>query len=50
MSFFTPRTRGKVSTQVVDKGPGVNDPAKVFERFISAKKKGIGLAVSPLNR
>jgi signal transduction histidine kinase len=34
--------------QVIDNGPGVDDPENIFEPFISTKKKGmgIGLAVS----
>ena len=38
----------EMSIQVVDNGPGVDDPENIFEPFISTKKKGmgIGLAVS----
>jgi signal transduction histidine kinase len=34
--------------QVIDNGPGVNDPEKVFDAFVTTKEKGmgIGLAVS----
>jgi signal transduction histidine kinase len=34
--------------QVIDNGPGVNDPEKIFDAFVTTKQKGmgIGLAVS----
>jgi C4-dicarboxylate-specific signal transduction histidine kinase len=34
--------------QVVDNGPGVNDPDRIFDAFMTTKEKGmgIGLAVS----
>jgi C4-dicarboxylate-specific signal transduction histidine kinase len=34
--------------QVIDNGPGVNDPEKIFAAFVTTKEKGmgIGLAVS----
>ena len=34
--------------QVIDNGPGVNDPEKIFDAFVTTKEKGmgIGLAVS----
>ena len=40
--------RREMSIQVIDNGPGVDDPEKIFEPFISTKKNGmgIGLAVS----
>ena len=40
--------RREMSIQVIDNGPGVDDPENIFEPFISTKKKGmgIGLAVS----
>jgi hypothetical protein len=40
--------RREMSIQVIDNGPGVDDPEKIFEPFISTKKEGmgIGLAVS----
>jgi C4-dicarboxylate-specific signal transduction histidine kinase len=40
--------RLEMSIQVIDNGPGVDDPEKIFEPFISTKKEGmgIGLAVS----
>ena len=40
--------RREMSIQVIDNGPGVDDPAKLFEPFFSTKKEGmgIGLAVS----
>jgi PAS domain S-box-containing protein len=40
--------RREMSIQVIDNGPGLDDPENIFEPFISTKKKGmgIGLAVS----
>jgi PAS domain S-box-containing protein len=40
--------RREMSIQVIDNGPGLDDPEHIFEPFISTKKKGmgIGLAVS----
>ena len=40
--------RREMSIQVIDNGPGVDDPEKIFEPFFSTKKEGmgIGLAVS----
>ena len=40
--------RQELSIQVIDTGPGVDDPENIFEPSISTKKKGmgIGLAVS----
>jgi PAS domain S-box-containing protein len=40
--------RRELSIQVIDNGPGVDDPENIFEPFISTKKNGmgIGLAVS----
>src|SRR5580698_6175618 len=40
--------RREMSIQVIDNGPGVDDPEKIFEPFFSTKKggMGIGLAVS----
>jgi PAS domain S-box-containing protein len=40
--------RREMSIQVIDNGPGVDDPEKIFEPFVSTKKNGmgIGLAVS----
>lgn len=37
--------------QVIDNGPGVNDPERIFDAFVTTKEKGmgIGLAVSPLD-
>jgi signal transduction histidine kinase len=34
--------------QVIDNGPGVNDPERIFDAFVTTKEKGmgIGLAVS----
>jgi signal transduction histidine kinase len=34
--------------QVIDNGPGVHDPERIFDAFMTTKKKGmgIGLAVS----
>jgi nitrogen-specific signal transduction histidine kinase len=39
-----------MSIQVIDNGPGVDDPKNIFEPFISTKKRGMGicLAVSRL--
>jgi PAS domain S-box-containing protein len=38
----------EMSIQVIDNGPGLDDPEKIFEPFFSTKKEGmgIGLAVS----
>jgi C4-dicarboxylate-specific signal transduction histidine kinase len=43
--------RREMSIQVIDNGPGVDDPEKIFEPFFSTKKEGmgIGLAVSPFD-
>ena len=43
-----PSDRREMSIQVIDDGPGVDDPEKLFEPFFSTKKEGmgIGLAVS----
>ena len=40
--------RRQMLIQVIDNGPGLDDPENIFEPFISTKKKGmgIGLAVS----
>jgi len=40
--------RQEMSLQVIDSGPGLDEPENIFEPFISTKKKGmgIGLAVS----
>jgi signal transduction histidine kinase len=40
--------RRELSIQVIDNGPGLDDPENIFEPFISTKKDGmgIGLAVS----
>jgi hypothetical protein len=40
--------RREMSIQVIDNGPGLDDPENIFEPFISTKKMGmgIGLAVS----
>ena len=34
--------------QVIDNGPGVNDPDRIFDAFMTTKEKGmgVGLAVS----
>jgi nitrogen-specific signal transduction histidine kinase len=39
-----------MSIQVIDNGPGLDDPENIFVTLISTKKKGmgIGLAVSRL--
>jgi C4-dicarboxylate-specific signal transduction histidine kinase len=38
----------EMAIQVIDNGPGVDDPERIFEPFFSTKKEGmgIGLAVS----
>jgi PAS domain S-box-containing protein len=40
--------QNEVVIQVIDNGPGVNDPEKIFDAFVTTKEKGlgIGLAVS----
>jgi C4-dicarboxylate-specific signal transduction histidine kinase len=40
--------RNEMVIQVIDNGPGVNDPEKIFDAFVTTKEKGmgIGLAVS----
>jgi C4-dicarboxylate-specific signal transduction histidine kinase len=32
--------------QVIDNGPGVEDPDRIFDAFMTTKEKGMGLAVS----
>jgi C4-dicarboxylate-specific signal transduction histidine kinase len=38
----------RMSIQVIDNGPGVDDPERIFDAFMTTKEKGmgIGLAVS----
>lgn len=38
----------EVAIQVIDNGPGIDDPDKIFDAFVTTKEKGmgIGLAVS----
>jgi signal transduction histidine kinase len=38
----------EMSIEVIDNGPGVDDPEKIFDAFVTTKEKGmgIGLAVS----
>ena len=38
----------EIAVQVIDNGPGVGDPEKIFDAFVTTKEKGmgIGLAVS----
>jgi signal transduction histidine kinase len=38
----------EVAIQVIDNGPGIDDPEKIFDAFVTTKEKGmgIGLAVS----
>jgi C4-dicarboxylate-specific signal transduction histidine kinase len=38
----------EMAIEVIDNGPGVNDPEKIFDAFVTTKEKGmgIGLAVS----
>jgi signal transduction histidine kinase len=40
--------QNEVLIQVIDNGPGVHDPERIFEPFLTTKEKGmgIGLAVS----
>ena len=40
--------QNEMEIQVIDNGPGVNDPEKIFDAFVTTKEKGmgIGLAVS----
>ena len=40
--------QNEVLIQVIDNGPGVDDPERIFEPFLTTKEKGmgIGLAVS----
>jgi phosphoglycerate-specific signal transduction histidine kinase len=35
--------RREMSIQVIDNGPGVDDPEKIFEPFFSTKKRAWGL-------
>src|SRR5580692_13136208 len=38
----------EMAIEVIDNGPGVNDPEKIFDAFVTTKEEGmgIGLAVS----
>jgi signal transduction histidine kinase len=40
--------QNEIFIQVIDNGPGVHDPEKIFDAFVTTKEKGmgIGLAVS----
>jgi C4-dicarboxylate-specific signal transduction histidine kinase len=37
--------RRKLSIQVIDNGPGVDDPENIFKPFISTKKNGMGIGL-----
>jgi C4-dicarboxylate-specific signal transduction histidine kinase len=37
--------RREMSIQVIDNGPGMDDPEKLFEAFISTKKEGMGIGL-----
>jgi signal transduction histidine kinase len=32
--------------QVIDNGPGVNDPEKIFDAFVTTKEKGMGISLA----
>jgi nitrogen fixation/metabolism regulation signal transduction histidine kinase len=47
-SFFLAAGDSRCLVQVIDNGPGVDDPDRIFDAFMTTKEKGmgIGLAVS----
>lgn len=46
VTIRTERAAGAVAVRVRDTGPGIGDPAKVFERFYTTKPDGMGLGLA----